>query len=224
MERDRLAIALDVDDLVEAMRLARLVRPWFGVAKVGMELYYAAGPEAVGALRGLGYSAFCDLKLHDIPTTVRRAARVLGAIGADFMNMHASGGEVMLRAGVDGFGEGAAAAGLPTPRALAVTILTSEGERPPSVLAERVAAAVESGCAGIVCSAVDVAAAKRLAPRLLAVVPGIRPEGVPAHDQAAPVTPRAAVEAGADILVVGRAVTAASDPATAAAELARSLS
>jgi orotidine-5'-phosphate decarboxylase len=218
--RDRLALALDVDDLVEAMRLARLLRPWFGIAKVGLELYSASGPESVGALRSLGYEVFCDMKLHDIPNTVRGASRVLGSIGVDYLTIHASGGEVMLRAGVEGLAEGATAAGLPVPKALAVTILTSEGHRPPGVLAERVAAAVEAGAAGVVCSAADVRDAKRLAPRLLAVVPGIRPDGVPAHDQAAPATPAAAVEAGADILVIGRAVTAADDPAAAAAALA----
>jgi orotidine-5'-phosphate decarboxylase len=219
--RDRLALALDVDDLVEAVRLARLLRPWFGTAKVGLELFSAAGPEALGAMRSLGYSVFCDVKLHDIPNTVRGAARVLGSIGVDLLTLHAAGGEVMLRAGVEGLAEGAEAAGLAAPRALAVTILTSEGRRPPAVLDERVAAAVESGCAGVVCSAGDVRAVKRLAPRLLAVVPGIRPEGVPAHDQAAPATPRAALDEGADILVIGRAVTAAADPAAAAAALAR---
>ncbi len=219
--RDRLALALDVDDLVEAVRLARLLRPWFGIAKIGLELYSAAGPEAIGTMRSLDYSVFCDVKLHDIPNTVRAAARVLGSLGADLLTLHASGGEVMLRAGVEGLAEGAEAAGVPAPRALAVTILTSEGRRPPAVLDERVAAAVEAGCAGVVCSAADVRAVKRLAPRLLAVVPGIRPEGVPAHDQAAPATPRAAIDAGADILVIGRAVTAAADPAVAAAALAR---
>jgi orotidine-5'-phosphate decarboxylase len=218
---DRLALALDVDDLVEAVRLGRLLRPWFGIAKVGLELFSAAGPEAIGALRSLGFAVFCDVKLHDIPNTVRGAARVLGSLGADLLTLHAAGGEVMLRAGVEGLAEGAEAAGIPVPRALAVTILTSEGRRPATVLDERVAAAVEAGCAGVVCSAGDVRAVKRLGPRLLAVVPGIRPEGVPAHDQAAPATPRAAVEAGADILVIGRAVTAAADPAAAAAALAR---
>jgi orotidine-5'-phosphate decarboxylase len=218
--RDRLALALDVDDLVEAMRLARLLRPWFGIAKVGLELYSASGPESVGALRSLGYEVFCDMKLHDIPNTVRGAARVLGSIGVDYLTIHASGGEVMLRAGVEGLADGATAAGLPVPKALAVTILTSEGRRPPSVLAERVAAAVEAGAAGVVCSAADVGDAKRLAPRLLAVVPGIRPSGVPAHDQVASATPSGALAAGADVLVIGRAVTAAADPAKAAAALA----
>ena len=137
--RDRLALALDVDDLVEAVRLARLLRPWFGIAKVGLELFSAAGPEAIGAMRSLGYSVFCDVKLHDIPNTVRGAARVLGSIGVDLLTLHAAGGEVMLRAGVEGLTEGAEAAGLPAPRALAVTILTSEGRRPPALLDERVA-------------------------------------------------------------------------------------
>lgn len=218
--RDRLAIALDVDDLVEAVRLARMLRPWFGIAKVGLELFSAAGPESIGAMRSLGYSVFCDLKLHDIPNTVHGASRVLGSLGVDLLTIHAAGGEVMLRAGVEGLAEGADSAGLPAPRPLAVTILTSEGRRPAFVLDERVSAAVEAGCAGIVCSASDVREAKRLAPRLLAVVPGIRPTGVPAHDQAAPATPRAAVDAGADILVIGRAVTAAPDPMAAAAALA----
>jgi orotidine-5'-phosphate decarboxylase len=217
--RDRLALALDVDDLVEAVRWARTLRPWFRIAKIGLELYSAAGPEAVGAMRSLGYSVFCDLKLHDIPNTVRGAARVLGSLGIDLLTLHAAGGEVMVRAGVEGLGEGAAAAGVPPPRALAVTILTSESPRSPSVLPERVAVAVEAGCTGVVCSASDVREVKRLAPRLLIVVPGIRPEGVPAHDQAAPATPRAALDAGADILVIGRAVTAADDPSAAAATL-----
>src|SRR4051812_8074772 len=120
--RDHLALALDVDDLVEAMRLAKLLRPWFGIAKVGLELYTAAGPEALGAVRSLGYAVFCDLKLHDIPNTVRGTGRVLGSLGVDYVTLHAAGGEVMLRAGVDGLAEGATAAGLPVPKALAVTL------------------------------------------------------------------------------------------------------
>ena len=221
--RDHLVLALDVGALDECEALARKLAGWFSTVKVGLELYAEAGPEAVARLRDQGFRVFADLKLHDIPNTVGRAARVLGRHGVDFLNFHAAGGEVMLRAGVEGFAAGALAGGLPPPKALAVTILTSEGERPPSVLAERVAAAVESGCAGIVCSAHDLHDARLLAPRMLTVVPGIRPEGVPAHDQAAPVTPRAALDAGADILVIGRAVTAADDPAAAAAALVASI-
>jgi orotidine-5'-phosphate decarboxylase len=221
--RTKLAVALDVDDLVAALRLAREVRPWFGTAKVGLELYSAAGPDIVGALVDLGYDVFCDLKFHDIPTTVHRAARVIGALGATYLNFHAQGGVPMLAAGVEGFLAGAADAGLPAPTALAVTILTSEHDAPREVLRTRVQAALDAGCGGIVCAASDVAEAKRIGPGLFAVVPGIRPPGVPAHDQARAATPAEAIAAGADLLVVGRAVTRAEDPAAAAAAVAASI-
>jgi orotidine-5'-phosphate decarboxylase len=221
--RNRLALALDVDDLVVAQRLARQLHPWFGVAKVGLELYSAAGPEVVTSLIDEGYRVMLDVKLYDIPNTVRRAARVIGALGSTYLTMHAHGGPVMLRAGVDGLRDGAEATGLDPPVALAVTILTSDADAPSHILGRRVAAAVEGGCGGVVCAADDVREAKQLAPRLLAVVPGIRPARADRHDQARASTPEHALQAGADILVVGRPVTAAPDPATAAAELVESL-
>jgi len=221
--RAQLAVALDVDDSVAALRLARELKPWFGVAKVGLELYSASGPEVVGALLDMGYEVFCDLKFHDIPTTVGRAARVVGALGATYLNFHAQGGVAMLTAGVDGFLAGASSAALPAPIALAVTILTSDGEVPPHILQKRVQTALEAGCGGIVCAASDVREAKEYGPRLTAVVPGIRPAGTPTHDQARAATPQDAVAAGADILVIGRAVTHADDPAAAASALAASL-
>jgi len=222
--RAHLAVALDVDDAVAALRLARELQPWIGVAKVGLELYCAAGPDIVGGLTDLGLDVFCDLKLHDIPTTVGRAARVVGSLGARYLNFHAQGGVAMLTAGVDGCLAGASEAGLPVPIPLAVTILTSDGDAPPHILGKRVQAALESGCAGVVCAATDVAEVKRLGPRLTAVVPGIRPAGTDTHDQARSATPDAAVAAGADLLVLGRAVTRADDPAAAAAEIAASIS
>jgi orotidine-5'-phosphate decarboxylase len=222
--RNRLALALDVDDLVIAQRLARQLRPWFGVAKVGLELYSAAGPEAGATLLDEGYQVMLDLKLHDIPTTVRRAARVIGALGATYLTMHAHGGPVMLRAGVDGLRDGADAAGLEPPIALAVTILTSDADAPAHILGRRVAAAIEGGCGGVVCAADDVREAKQLAPRMITVVPGIRPGRTDRHDQARASTPEHALDAGADVLVIGRPVTAAADPAKAAAELFGSLS
>lgn len=217
--RNRMAIALDVDDVVEAARIAREVRPWFGVAKVGLELFSAAGPDAVVEMMDAGYRVFLDLKLHDIPTTVRRAAQVIAAVGASYVTMHASGGPAMLRAGVEGLANGAANAGVEAPVALAVTVLTSDGDVPPHVLGVRVRAALEAGCGGIVCACSDLAEAKQLAPRLVAVVPGIRPAGAGRDDQARASTPQAALAAGADLLVIGRAVTAAADRARAAAEL-----
>ena len=221
--RERMALALDVDDLVAALRTARNLRPWFGVAKVGLELFIASGPEAIGALSQLGYKVFLDLKLDDIPNTVNRAARIAGSLGVSYLTVHARGGVTILKAGVTGLKEGAEAAGLPEPLALAVTVLTSDDDAPPHILGQRVAAAAEAGCDGIVCAASDVREAKKLMPKLLAVVPGIRPAGADAHDQARSATPQEALEAGADMLVVGRAVTSAEDPAVAAAELAESI-
>ncbi|HEX8771311.1 MAG TPA: orotidine-5'-phosphate decarboxylase [Acidimicrobiales bacterium] len=221
--RDRMALALDVDDLVMALRLAHQLQPWFGVAKVGLELYTAAGPDAVATLNEAGFKVFLDLKLHDIPTTVRKAARVVGSFGASYLTLHAHGGPVMLRAGVDGLTEGAAAAGMPIPMAVAVTVLTSDADAPPHILGRRITAAVEGGCGGIVCAAADVREAKQLAPRLTTVVPGIRLPANDPNDQARASTPEQALAAGADLLVVGRAVTTAADPAAAAAALTESL-
>lgn len=221
--RQRLALALDVDDLVMATRLAERFRPWFGVAKVGLELFSATGAEAVGALLERGYEVFLDLKVQDIPTTVERAARVLGALGVSYLTLHAHGGADMLRAGVMGLAEGSEGAGVPLARALAVTVLTSDSGAPPHVVEHRVDVARESGCAGVVCAAADVPVAKRLAPALVAVVPGIRVAGGDVHDQARAATPEQALAAGADLLVVGRAVTASPDPDEAAAALAASV-
>jgi orotidine-5'-phosphate decarboxylase len=221
--RDRLAIALDVDDIVEARQLAKEVAPWFGVAKVGLELFSAHGPGAVHQLVGLGYRVFLDLKLHDIPTTVEKAARVVGSLGVSYLTIHAVGGAPMLRAGVEGLTEGASRAGLPEPISLAVTILTSDNGAPPHILGKRVQAALEGGCRGLVCAASDLQDARELAPRLVKVVPGIRPAGTASHDQARAATPQAALAAGADLLVIGRAVTHADDRAAAAASIAASL-
>ncbi|MBW3549131.1 MAG: orotidine-5'-phosphate decarboxylase, partial [Actinobacteria bacterium] len=217
--RTQLALAFDVDDMVVALRLARELQPWFGVAKVGLELFTAAGPDAVTALADLGYDVFLDLKMHDIPTTVGRAAAVVGAYGVRYLTLHASGGTSMLRAGVEGLHRGASRAGLELPVALAVTVLTSDAHAPSHIVPKRVQIALEAGCGGLVCGAPDVADVRQLAPRLMVVVPGTRPPGADAHDQARTDTPAAALAAGADLLVVGRVVTAAPDRAAAAAAL-----
>ena len=221
--REKLAIVLDVDDLVVALRVARDLRPWFGTAKVGLELYSAVGPDAVTALTDLGFDVFADLKFYDIPTTVNKGARVVGSLGARYLNFHAHGGAAMLRAGVEGFKQGAIDAGHPEPLALAVTVLTSDSDAPPHILGKRVQAALESDCDGIVCAASDVREAKQYGPRLITVVPGIRPAGSPRHEQARAATPREAIDAGADLLVIGRPVTRADDPKAAAAAIAAEL-
>jgi orotidine-5'-phosphate decarboxylase len=218
--RDRLALAVDTDDLVGALRLARDLEPWFGVAKVGLELFSATGPDVVSAFAERGWKVFLDLKFHDIPTTVGKAARVIGALGASYLTVCAEGGVDMVRAAVEGIDAGATAAGLDHAGILAVTVLTSDDSAGEHVLGARIATAVEAGCVGIVCAASDAREAKRLAPRLMAVVPGIRLPGAPHHDQARPATPDVAIAEGADLLVVGRTVTAAEDRFAAAASVA----
>jgi orotidine-5'-phosphate decarboxylase len=221
--RRRLAIALDVDDLIAAQRLARRLAPWFGIAKVGLELYSASGPDAIVSLGDRGFDVFCDLKLHDIPNTVERAGRVLGAVGASYLTLHTAGGVDMVRAGVEGLREGAEAGGWPPPTGLGVTVLTSEGEAAADRLERAVATAVAGGCGGVVCAAADLPLVRRSAPGLLTVVPGIRPAGSDPHDQGRVATPAEAGAAGADILVIGRAVTSAADPEAAAAAIAEEL-
>lgn len=218
--RRRLALVLDVDDMVEATRLARELAPWFGVAKVGLELYSAVGPDVIAPLRELGYDVFVDLKLHDIPTTVHRASRVLGALGASYVTMHAFGGREMLRAGDQGLREGAEAAGLPVPTSLAVTILTSDADAPSHILGKRLTVAMEAGCGGVVCAASDLEEARTFAPAMVRVVPGIRLAGGATHDQKRAATPAEAAANGADLLVVGRTVTQADDRTAAAAAVA----
>jgi orotidine-5'-phosphate decarboxylase len=222
--REHLALALDVDDLVVADRLATAMRPWFGVAKVGLELWAAAGPEVIGVVENLGYRVFCDLKLHDIPNTVNRTCRVIGALGVSYVTLHAQGGADMLRAGVEGLLEGAGDAGHEPPLAVAVTVLTSDGRAPDHIVPSRLRSALEGGCGGVVCSAADLRDARTLAPALARIVPGIRPTGVDRGDQRRVATPADAITEGADLLVVGRAVTAAADPAAAAAAIAAEVS
>lgn len=221
--RPKLAIALDVDDLILARRLAASVSDYFGVAKIGLELFSAAGPEAIGVMQDLGMDVFLDVKLHDIPNTVNKAARVLGALGAQYLTMHARGGEDMLRAGVEGLESGADAAGLEPPVGLAVTVLTSDAGAPAHIVPRRLRMAMDTGCAGIVCAAEDLSDARTIAPRLKRVVPGIRPAGVDTDDQARAATPEEALHGGADVMVIGRAVTESEDPGLEAAKLAMSL-
>lgn len=215
--RQRLALALDVDDLDAARRTAAALSPWIGVAKIGLELYAAAGPAAVTALRGDGFRVFLDAKLHDIPTTVGRAARVLGRLGVSYLNLHAAGGEAMLAAGVEGMIAGAAEAGFDPPVPIAVTVLTSEPDT--SEFEPRLRAAVAAGCRGVVCAVHEIARVKQAAPEFVTIVPGVRLAGSAVDDQARVGRPGEAAAAGADLLVVGRTVTAAAQPEVAARQL-----
>jgi orotidine-5'-phosphate decarboxylase len=217
-----LVLALDLSDPDAAEALARRLGRLVGCLKVGLELFTAGGPAAVERVRAHG-PVFLDLKLHDIPTTVARAAANAGRLGAAFLTVHALGGPDMVRAAVEGAAEGASGAGLTAPAVVAVTVLSSRGGDgpPPAALAVE---AVGAGARGCVVSGPDVAAVREaVGPEAVLVVPGIRPQGHPAQDHARVLTPREALRLGADYLVVGRPVTAAPDPPGALRALLREL-
>ncbi len=223
--RERIAWAADVP-LDEARRLWPLLSPSVGVVKVGLSLFVEHGPAAVQAFRAEGAAVFLDLKLHDIPNTVEAAAAAAGALGAAYLTVHASGGEQMLRAAVRGAARGAERASVPPPRILAVTALTSLADADVGALgfgssaaemATRLAEiAVRAGVGGLVCSAREAAALRTRFAGVFLCTPGIRPAGVAAGDQARVETPAAAIAAGSSLLVVGRALHDAADPAAAA--------
>jgi orotidine-5'-phosphate decarboxylase len=215
----RLALALDLPDLDDAATLAKRLDEWFPIAKIGLELFSAAGPAAIERMQQLGFDVFLDLKLHDIPTTVHRAAIVLGRSGVRYCNFHAAGGEAMLRGAVEGLAEGARDASLPPPVALAVTVLTSEPDA--SAFDARLATAVASGCGGVVCSLHEIERVKRVREDFVTVVPGTRLAGGDQHDQARSGTPFEAARLGADVIVIGRTVTHADDPEAVAQRVAR---
>jgi orotidine-5'-phosphate decarboxylase len=211
-----LVVALDLSDADRAVRLARALAPHVGMLKVGLELLAAHGPAIVERLRSIA-PVFLDPKLHDIPTTVERAARNYARLGIAMLTVHALGGEAMVAAAVRGAGQGAAEAGHATPLIAAVTVLSSlggEGLASPASLAFEAGAA---GAAAAVVSGEDVREVREvMGEEFCLVVPGIRPPGSNGHDQVRVLTPREAIEAGADYLVVGRPVTGSSDPAAVA--------
>lgn len=223
--RGHLVLALDVGDAAAAVALVRRFSQHFGVAKVGLELFVAEGPEVVRAVLGEGVDVLLDLKLHDIPTTVARAAANAAATGARYVTTHAAGGRAMLEAAVTGYAArsriegGAARSGV-----IAVTVLTSDLHAPATLLGERAVLASEAGCTGVVCASPDLEVVSAAAPGLLTLVPGIRLPGAATDDQARVATPRQAFERGADLLVIGRTVTAAPDPEAAAAAIVANLS
>ena len=217
-------VALDVPTMMEARDLVAQLGDHADFYKVGLQLYTAEGPRVVEWLREAGKRVFLDLKLHDIPNTVRGAAQSAAALGVQLLTVHAVGGEAMLRAAVEGGGR---ELGI-----LAVTVLTSltqaeleaaRGHGVPSVADEvlRLASiAARSGVHGIVCAGAEVERVRGAhGETLRTLVPGIRLGGTPALDQARVMTPREAAEAGASYVVIGRTVTAAADPAVAMREV-----
>lgn len=216
---ERLAVALDVPTLDEAVALAEKLEGQVGWFKVGLELFAAHGADAVHAVRSHG-PVFLDLKLHDIPTTVERAARRLAQLDVGLVTVHATGGPAMVTGAV----EGMAGTGM----VLAVTVLTSmsnddlvaTGMDTHDPVGRLAGMATDAGAPGIVCAPGQLAAVRGATPpHTLVVTPGIRPAGAATDDHAAAVTPSGARRAGADLVVVGRPITRDADPAAAAARI-----
>ncbi len=219
--------ALDTTETAEAVRLVRQLAGQVGGVKVGLEFFSANGPEGVRAIAALGMPLFLDLKFHDIPNTVAGAMRAAVALAPTFTTLHACGGADMMRAAVEAAGEAAAKAGVARPRLLAVTVLTSmspadlTGVGVAGGLVDQVkrlaALAHEAGVDGLVCSPHEVEALRALlGPGPALMVPGIRPAWAAANDQKRILTPAEAMAKGASHLVIGRPITAATDPAAAA--------
>ncbi|MGH2738503.1 MAG: orotidine-5'-phosphate decarboxylase [Actinomycetota bacterium] len=211
-----LVVALDTSDLDAAAALSAALAGAVGMVKVGLELFTAAGPSSVSRLCEHA-PVFLDLKLHDIPTTVGRAARNAGRLGVVMLTVHALGGPEMVRAAVDGAAEGAKEAGTAPPQVVAVTVLSSLAEAAGASPASLAFEAVTAGARGAVVSGDDVKDVREaLGQDPLLVVPGIRPSGARSNDHARVLTPSEAMAAGADRLVVGRPITESTDPAAAA--------
>jgi orotidine-5'-phosphate decarboxylase len=228
----RAIVALDVPTFDAAVAMVDRIGDDCDFYKVGLELYAADGPDIVEWLRAEEKSVFVDLKAHDIPNTVRGVARSVAALGASLLTVHGAGGEAMIRAAVEGAGaQDGSGCGI-----LVVTVLTSFDPAAYSAASGRSSVdlsaevarfsdlAQASGAYGVVCSGHEAAMAReRSGGALRVLVPGVRPKGGATQDQARVVTPEAAAAAGASYVVLGRAVTAADDPAAAYRELSAAL-
>ena len=218
-------VAIDTPSLERARSIAEQVRGHAGGLKLGLEFFSANGPAGVAAIADYGVPIFLDVKLHDIPNTVAKAVEALRPLEPAVLTVHATGGKAML--------EAAKAAASPKTKVVAVTVLTSlDGDdlqsigvsSEPREQVERLAVLAKSaGLDGIVCSGAEVAAAKAAWPEGFFVIPGVRPAGGDVSDQKRVVTPSQALKDGASILVIGRPITGADDPAAALRVIAASL-
>jgi orotidine-5'-phosphate decarboxylase len=219
-------VAIDTQDATRATEIAKAVRGHAGGLKLGLEFFSAQGPAGVRRIAEFGLPIFLDLKLHDIPNTVARAVEALAPLEPAILTVHAAGGHEMLLA--------AKRAAPPSTKVVAVTLLTSLDaadladlgiDRSPAEQVARFAwVARDAGIDGIVCSGEEVAGAHGAWPDGYLVVPGIRPPGADVGDQKRVVTPAKAIDDGASVLVIGRPITAAPDPAHALMDIQRSLS
>ncbi|MDO7786212.1 orotidine-5'-phosphate decarboxylase [Desulforamulus aquiferis] len=228
LAKDKLIVALDVDTIERAEALVKQLNGTVGMFKVGMQLFYSAGPDIVRRLKEQGVKVFLDLKLHDIPNTVGQAAKALAGLGADIINVHASGGSAMMRAAAEALQEGAGVLNIPAPKLISVTILTSIDQNTfsgeiglPGDIKDKVRdwalLTKGAGLQGVVCSPREIEIIREACGQEFEIItPGIRPSWSVTGDQKRIMTPAEAIGLGASYLVVGRPITGAADPFDAA--------
>jgi orotidine-5'-phosphate decarboxylase len=232
--RNPIIAALDVPTAEQALKLAAEIAPAVGAFKIGSELFTAAGPDIVKKIRATGASVFLDLKFHDIPNTVTKAVTAAVQLDVQMLTVHTSGGTEMLKAAEKAAEDVAWKLGRIPPLVLGVTVLTSSDS---DMLAEVGCAAnvaeqverlanlaVKAGLRGLVCSPLEIADLRQfLAPHIQLVTPGIRTGAEKADDQKRTLTPREAIQAGANWLVIGRPIYAAENPRVAAEKILESI-
>ena len=229
---NKLIVALDVDTPAQALALVKELGPVVGMFKIGSQLFTLAGPQIVRDVVASGAKVFLDLKFHDIPHQVAGAARSAAQLGVSLFTVHASGGAEMMRRAAEAVTEVAEREGITRPAVLAVSVLTSMdasalaqigiSSSPEESVLRLVKLAEQSGADGVVASPQETKKIRATVanPKFLIVTPGIRPVGGGGDDQRRVATPEAALKAGADYLVVGRPITAASDAVAAAQQIA----
>jgi orotidine-5'-phosphate decarboxylase len=232
--RNPIIAALDVPTAGQALKLATAIAPVVGAFKIGKELFVSAGPDIVRHVRDTGASVFLDLKFHDIPNTVAKAVASAVRLDVQMLTIHAGGGSEMMRAAEKSAQDTARSLGRPAPLVLGVTVLTSMDSNALAEVGcgthvghqvERLATlAVKSGLRGLVCSPLEIADLREILPaETQLVTPGIRTGAEKADDQKRTLTPKEAIQAGANWLVVGRPIYAAENPRAAAEKILESL-
>jgi orotidine-5'-phosphate decarboxylase len=230
MTRNPIIAALDVPTAEQALKLAEQIAPAVGAFKIGKELFVAAGPDIVRKVRATGASVFLDLKFHDIPNTVAKAVASAVRLDVQMLTIHTSGGGEMMRAAEKSAQDTAKSLGLRVPLVLGVTVLTSSNKETlaetgcePDVekqVSRLARLAVKSGLRGLVCSPLEIVALRKILPaQVQLVTPGIRTGAEKADDQKRTLTPREAIAAGANWLVIGRPIYAAENPRAAAEKI-----
>ena len=225
MTTNRIFVALDTPDLERARSIAMRVHHHVGGIKLGLEFFMANGRAGVREMAEIGLPIFLDLKFHDIPNTVAKAIMALRPLEPAILTVHAAGGRAMLEDAKAAAPTGTKVIAVTTLTSLVGTDLASIGcpDNPHDQVLRLTQLAMSAGVDGVVCSGAEVAAAKKVWPRGFFVVPGVRPANGTAGDQKRVVTPRQAIDAGASILVVGRPITQAENPDTAAREIEATL-